>query len=55
VSERLGIKDMTHPLHTQSHGMVERCVKTVQENLRKVVSMHQRDWDERLHIFLLAY
>jgi hypothetical protein len=28
--------------------MVERYVKTIEEHLRKVVSMHQRDWDERL-------
>jgi hypothetical protein len=30
-------------------------VKTVEDHLRKVVSVHQRDWDERLPIFLLAY
>jgi hypothetical protein len=30
-------------------------VKTVEEHLRKVVYTHQRDWDERLPIFLLAY
>jgi hypothetical protein len=35
--------------------MVERYVKRVQEHLRKVVSTHQRDWDKRLTIFLLAY
>jgi hypothetical protein len=35
--------------------MVERYVKTAEEHLRKVVSTHQRDWDERLPIFLLAY
>jgi hypothetical protein len=35
--------------------MVERNVKTVEEHMRKVVSNHQRDWDERLPIFLLAY
>jgi hypothetical protein len=35
--------------------MVERYVKTIEEHLRKVVSTHQRDWDERLPIFLLAY
>jgi hypothetical protein len=54
--ERLGIsKTRTIPLHPQSDGMVERYVKTVDELLRKVVSTHQRDWDERLPIFLLAY
>jgi hypothetical protein len=35
--------------------MVERYVKTVEEHLRKVVSTHQGDWDERLPSFLLAY
>jgi hypothetical protein len=30
-------------------------VKTIEEHLRKVVSTHQRDWDERLPLFLLAY
>jgi hypothetical protein len=35
--------------------MVERCVKTIDEHLRKVVSTQQRDGDERLPIFLLAY
>jgi hypothetical protein len=34
--------------------MVERYAKTIEEHLRKVVSAHQRDWDERLPIFLLA-
>jgi hypothetical protein len=35
--------------------MVERYIKTVAEHLRKVVASHQRDWDARLPIFLLAY
>jgi hypothetical protein len=35
--------------------MVERYEKLIEEHLRKVVSTHQRDWDERLSIFLLAY
>jgi hypothetical protein len=30
-------------------------VKMVQDYLRKVVSAHQIDWNERLPIFLLAY
>jgi hypothetical protein len=45
----------TTPLHPQSDGMVERYMKTIEEHLRKVVSTHQRDWDERVPIFLLAY
>jgi transposase InsO family protein len=56
VLERLGVnKTRTTPLHPQSDGMVERYMKTIEEHLRKVVSTHQRDWDERLPIFLLAY
>jgi hypothetical protein len=35
--------------------MVELYVKIVEEQLRKVLSTHQRDWDERLSIFPLAY
>ena len=48
-------KTRTTPLHLQSDGMVERHVKTIEEHLRKVVSTHQRYWDERIPIFLLAY
>ena len=56
VLERLRVsKTRTTPLHPQSDGMVECYVKTIEEHLRKVVSTHQRDWDERLPIFLLAY
>ena len=52
---RLGVrKTRTTPLHPQSDGMAERYVKTIEEHLRKVVSRHQRDWDERLPLFLLA-
>jgi hypothetical protein len=52
----LGIsKTWTTPLNLQSDGMVERNMKTVVGHLRKVVSGHQRDWDERLPIFLLVY
>jgi hypothetical protein len=36
-------------------GMVQRYIKTVEEHLRKVVASYQRDWDERLRLFLLAY
>jgi hypothetical protein len=56
VLERLRVsKIRTIPLHPESDGMVELYVKTIEEHLRKVVSTHQRDWDERLPIFLLAY
>ena len=55
VLERLRVNKTRTPLHPPSHGMVERYVHTIKEHLRKVVSTHQRDWDERLPIFLLAY
>jgi hypothetical protein len=44
----------TSRLHPQFDGMVERHVQAVEEHLRKVFLVHQRDWDERLPIFLLA-
>jgi hypothetical protein len=52
----LGVsKTRTTPLHPQSDGMVERYIKTIEEHLRKVVATHQKDWDEGLPLFLLAY
>jgi transposase InsO family protein len=45
----------TTPLHPQSDGMVERYIRTIQEHIRKVIALHQKDWDSRLSIFLLAY
>ena len=51
VLEQLGIhKTRTTPLHPQSDGMVEWYVKTIEEHLRKVVSIHKRDWDEGTHL-----
>jgi hypothetical protein len=35
--------------------MAECYSKTIKDHLRKVVASHQRDWDERLHLFLLDY
>jgi hypothetical protein len=35
--------------------MLELYIKTVEEHLQKVIALHQRDWDMRLPIFLLAY
>ena len=55
VLERLGFRrTRTTPLYPQSDGMMERYVKTVLEHM-KVVSNHQRDWEERLPLFLMAY
>lgn len=42
-------------LHPQSHGMVERINRTMDKHLQKMVSKHQQDWDQYLHLFLLAY
>jgi hypothetical protein len=56
VLERLRVsKTRTTPLHLQVDGMVEHYIKTVKEHLRKVIALHQRDWDARLPIFHLAY
>jgi hypothetical protein len=33
---------------------MEWCVKMVEKHLRKVVLAHQRDWEEKLPIFLLC-
>jgi hypothetical protein len=34
--------------------MVELYIKTVEKHLRKICTSHQRDWDEKLPLFLLA-
>ncbi|KAJ8952749.1 hypothetical protein NQ318_008063 [Aromia moschata] len=48
-------KTRTTALHPQSDGMVERMNRTINRYLSKVVSDHQRDWDQFLQLFLLAY
>jgi hypothetical protein len=35
--------------------VVECYIKMVKQHLQKFVTSHQRDWDARLPIFLLAY
>jgi hypothetical protein len=56
VLQRLGVnKTRMTPLHLQSDGIVECYVKTIEQHMGKVVCNHQRDWDDRLPIFLLAY
>jgi hypothetical protein len=37
------------PLHPQMESMVDWYVTTVEENLKKVILMHHRDWKGRLH------
>jgi hypothetical protein len=36
----------THTTHLQSDSVMERYVKTVEDHLRKVILMDQRDWDK---------
>ncbi len=56
LCEALGIrKTRTTALHPQSDGMVERLNRTIGKFLSKAVSDHQKDWDEYIHLFLLAY
>ena len=56
MCELYGIKKTrTTPLHPQLDRMVERCNRTLEEYLRKVVSEDQKDWDEHIPRFLLAY
>jgi hypothetical protein len=56
VLQHLGVsKISTTTLHPQSRGMVELYIRMVEEHLQKVVTLHHRDWDIRLPIFLIAY
>jgi hypothetical protein len=56
VLEHLTVsKTWSTRLHPELDGIVVQYVMMVKEHLRKVVLMYQRDWDERLPIFLLAY
>ena len=56
LCDLLGInKTRTTPLHPQSDGMVERFNRTLEEHLSKVVDVHQKDWDQHIPSFLLAY
>ncbi|KAK2577752.1 hypothetical protein KPH14_011855, partial [Odynerus spinipes] len=52
----LGIKKTrTTPLHPQSDGLVERTIRTLLQYLTQFVAENQKDWDEWLPMFLLAY
>ncbi|XP_050507422.1 uncharacterized protein LOC126885038 [Diabrotica virgifera virgifera] len=56
VCKFIGVnKTRTTPLHPQSDGMVERMNRTMGKHLSKVVSENQRDWDQHIHLFLMAY
>jgi hypothetical protein len=53
VLQRLGVNKMsTKPLHSQSDGVVERYITTVEEHLRKAFATQQSDWDTRSPTFL---
>ena len=52
----LGIKKTrTTPFHPQSDGMVERFNRTLEAQLSKFVSDHQRDWDQLVPLLMMAY
>ncbi|KAM0724689.1 Retrovirus-related Pol polyprotein from transposon 412 [Formica fusca] len=52
----LGIKKTrTTALHPQSDGQVERQHQTITSYLAKYVAQNQRDWDQWVPMFLLAY
>lgn len=56
LSHLLGIKKTrTTPLHPQSDGQVERQHQTILDYLSKFVAENQKDWDEWIPMFLLAY
>ena len=56
MTRLLGIKKtrMT-ALHPQSDGQVERHHQTILNYLAKFVSDDQKDWDNWIHMYLLAY
>ena len=43
------------PLHPQSDGMVERFNRTLEAQLSKFASDHQKDWDEYVPLLMMAY
>ena len=56
VCKRLGIEQTrTSSYHPQGNGQVERFNRTLEAMLAKVVSDHQRDWDNHLPRLLFAY
>jgi hypothetical protein len=54
-SDTGGEQEAHHTLHPQLDSVVERCIRTAEEHLQKVVTSHQKDWGAGLPIFLLAY
>lgn len=50
-----GVSEIRTPLHLQLDGKVKHYTKANEEYLRNMVSRYQHDWEDRLHIFQLAY
>lgn len=48
-------KTRTTPLHPQVDGKVKYYMKMIEEHLRNMVSRHQRNWEDRLYKFQVAY
>jgi len=56
LMQLLGIrKTKTTALHPQSDGQIERQHQTIINYLAKYISKNQKDWDEWIPMFLLAY
>jgi len=56
LTELLGIKKTrTTALHPQSDGQVERQHQTIINYLAKFISENQKNWDQWISMFLLAY
>ena len=56
LCDQLGIKrTQTTAYHPQGNGQVERFNRALEGSLSKMVSSHQRDWDDHLQKVLLAY
>ena len=55
VWEMVGVKEQLHiSFHPQSSGEVERLNKSVTQILKKYTSFHQKDWDLKLPLVLMA-
>ncbi|CAK9820223.1 Retrovirus-related Pol polyprotein from transposon 412 [Anthophora quadrimaculata] len=56
LMQLLGIKKTrTTPLHPQSDGLVERMIRTLLQYLSFYIADNQKDWDQWIPLFLLAY
>jgi hypothetical protein len=55
VLQRLGVRCAPHPFTHSWTAWWSATSKWLRSTYGKVVASHQRDWDERLPLFLLAY